>query len=109
MVGRRERAHAHRGGGRKTGARWSGEVNSACAVSRVDAQLTGDGRAHFEHVRHVSDAGRVPVGDVLVELSLFEELSHVCDDRDVPIGDGAVLRNGGLFVCVVLFDRRSQL
>eukprot|EP00964_Phaeocystis_antarctica_P068213 scaffold41323_cov42-Phaeocystis_antarctica.AAC.2 len=65
--------------------------------------------AHLEHVAHVRDAGRVPAGNVLVEiLQSIEEVAHVGDARDVPVGDGAVRRNSGCLVSVDRLDRRVQ-
>eukprot|EP00964_Phaeocystis_antarctica_P089533 scaffold57163_cov58-Phaeocystis_antarctica.AAC.2 len=65
--------------------------------------------AHPEHVAHVRDAGRVPAGNVRVEvLQVVEEEAHVGDARDVPVGDGAVRRNGGCRVSVDRLDRRLQ-
>eukprot|EP00964_Phaeocystis_antarctica_P133610 scaffold97822_cov51-Phaeocystis_antarctica.AAC.2 len=65
--------------------------------------------AHDEHEVHVRDAGRVPAGNVLVEvLQVVEEVAHVGDARDVPVGDGAVRRNGGCRVIVDRLDRRLQ-
>eukprot|EP00964_Phaeocystis_antarctica_P129381 scaffold93231_cov69-Phaeocystis_antarctica.AAC.1 len=65
--------------------------------------------AHPEHAVHVRDAGRVPAGNVRVEiLQVIEELAHVGDARDVPVGDGAVRGNGGCWVSVDRLDCRLQ-
>ena len=65
--------------------------------------------AHVEHVAHVRDAGRIPAGNVRVEvLQVIEELAHVGDPRDVPVGDGAVRHNGGCRVSVDRLDCRLQ-
>eukprot|EP00964_Phaeocystis_antarctica_P012385 scaffold6827_cov55-Phaeocystis_antarctica.AAC.6 len=52
--------------------------------------------AHLEHGDHVRDAGRIPIGNVRVEiLQAFEEVAHIGDGRHAPVSDGAVNRSGG--------------
>ena len=66
------------------------------------------GGAHVEHEGHICDVGRVPAGNVRVEvLQVVEEPVHVGDGRDVPVGDGAARRSGGSLVSVVRFARPS--
>eukprot|EP00964_Phaeocystis_antarctica_P012644 scaffold6966_cov30-Phaeocystis_antarctica.AAC.1 len=90
--------------GRACGA---GAAQAVCRVGPSEGwgQRKGERGAHPEHIAHVRDAGRVPAGDVLVEvLQVVEEAPHVGDGRDVPVGDGAALRR----VSVVRLERRLQ-
>ena len=85
-----------------------GEVCSKeCGV--VPGRGWGRPAAHPEHVVHICDAGGVPAGYVRVEiLHVVEEPFHIGDARDVPVGDGAVRRNGGGRISVVVLDRKPQ-
>ena len=98
-----------------------GEVRAGTrGVAAAQAACTGGARlkrcgsqgmrgAHGEHAAHVRDAGRVPVGYVLVEIiESIEEPAHVGHVRDVPAGDGAVPLNGGRPVSVERPERRLQ-
>eukprot|EP00964_Phaeocystis_antarctica_P041072 scaffold23483_cov58-Phaeocystis_antarctica.AAC.2 len=105
------------GGGRPRCTQRAGEGSTADS-----GQVTGG--AHVEHLVHGCDAGGVPVGYIRVEpqtividtividtvtvsfVIYLEEPAHVGDGRDVPVGDGAVRRNGGLLVGIVLLGRR---
>ena len=65
--------------------------------------------AHSEHGVHGRDAGRVPVGNVRVEvLQVVEEVAHVGDGRDIPESDGAVRLHGGSRVGVERLERNLQ-
>ena len=77
---------------------------------RLKARGQGTRGAYREHPGHGCDSGRVPVGNIPVELSqVSEEVTHVDDGRDAPVGDGAVLLNsGGTRVTIVTIDRRLQ-
>ena len=67
------------------------------------------GAAHVKHVLHAPDAGRVPAGDVRVEVAqVEEEPAHVGHARDAPVGNGAVVFNGRVRVRIILRDRIPQ-
>ena len=87
-----------------------GDATACTGRARLKAVGQGTRGAHLEHVPHGRDLGRIPIGDVRVEIrQVKEEPLHVGDGRDVPVGDGAVCRNGGTRVVFVSLDRRLQV
>ena len=51
-------------------------------------------RRVFEHARHISDFGRVPLVKIFTgeRVRIFEHLRHGRDRRDIPIADDTVER-----------------
>eukprot|EP00964_Phaeocystis_antarctica_P037198 scaffold21248_cov68-Phaeocystis_antarctica.AAC.2 len=104
---------AVRPAGREGGRRRATAAQAACTRGgdRLCMKTGGQGTrgAHLEHCVHGCDAGGVPAGYVLVEVSqVIEEPAHVRDGRDVPVGDGVVRRYGGSRVIIERLDRRLQ-